>query len=408
MSTRAIILLSLLVNLALASWAYHLHSRRAVTTGATTTPEGSIHDTAGNLVPHRTVQVATESKPGEFSWGQVESADYKDYIAKLRGIGCPEITIRDIILADVNKLYAEKLKALLPNGGRREYWQRQPSYYSKAERERQENHRAIMKEKSELLVALLGVDPIKVKQQETGVVDHYDRLLSFLPEDKKAAAREIHERYERQAQKFSVGFQDDEDRKQVKVIREQRLAAMAQILTPEEMKRYDLNTSQVATQLRYDLDGFKPSQQEFEKIYELRKAREDDLAYVYDQEDKAGQEKRRNAVTEVDAQIKALVGEERFAEYKRAQEYSYKELVRTLERHELPEELAGKVYEVKTAVEENAKKLRTDTSLTSVQRTEALKAMRTQTEDFMKQQLGEKAFNSYKRQGGSWLNSLNR
>ena len=37
-----------------------------------------------------------------FSWREVESDDYPTYIANLRDIGCPEQTIRDIIIADVN------------------------------------------------------------------------------------------------------------------------------------------------------------------------------------------------------------------------------------------------------------------------------------------------------------------
>src|SRR5690349_3100498 len=43
-----------------------------------------------------------------FAWQEVESDDYPTYIANLRNIGCPEQTIRDIIIADVNALYARK------------------------------------------------------------------------------------------------------------------------------------------------------------------------------------------------------------------------------------------------------------------------------------------------------------
>jgi hypothetical protein len=42
----------------------------------------------------------------------VESADYRAYIANLRRIGCPEQTLRDIILADVNMLYTPRYAAL--------------------------------------------------------------------------------------------------------------------------------------------------------------------------------------------------------------------------------------------------------------------------------------------------------
>ena len=34
-----------------------------------------------------------------FRWSQLESSDYHQYMANLRGIGCPEETIRDLIIA---------------------------------------------------------------------------------------------------------------------------------------------------------------------------------------------------------------------------------------------------------------------------------------------------------------------
>src|SRR5579871_1431151 len=49
-------------------------------------------------------------KTNEFHWAHLESEDYRDYIARLRAIGCPEETIRDIIIADVEKLIAPKLQ----------------------------------------------------------------------------------------------------------------------------------------------------------------------------------------------------------------------------------------------------------------------------------------------------------
>jgi hypothetical protein len=47
-----------------------------------------------------------------FHWSQIESADYPTYIANLRGIGCPEQTIRDLVKADVDSLYAARRQPL--------------------------------------------------------------------------------------------------------------------------------------------------------------------------------------------------------------------------------------------------------------------------------------------------------
>lgn len=56
--------------------------------------------------------VVAESKPIPFHWGQLESEDYRTYIANLRGVGCPETTIRDIIVADVHALYEPRYRGL--------------------------------------------------------------------------------------------------------------------------------------------------------------------------------------------------------------------------------------------------------------------------------------------------------
>lgn len=42
-----------------------------------------------------------QPRPPTFHWSQVESTNYFVYIAKLRAVGCPEQTIRDIISADL-------------------------------------------------------------------------------------------------------------------------------------------------------------------------------------------------------------------------------------------------------------------------------------------------------------------
>src|SRR5438067_9090895 len=60
-----------------------------------------------------------------FSWRSVESDDYPTYVANLRDIGCPEQTIRDIIIADVNSLYSRRrgLEIVTPD---KQWWRAEP------------------------------------------------------------------------------------------------------------------------------------------------------------------------------------------------------------------------------------------------------------------------------------------
>jgi len=59
-----------------------------------------------------TAVVAPTPEVKAFHWSQIESADYRTYVANLRGVGCPEQTIRDIIVADVKALYASRRQPL--------------------------------------------------------------------------------------------------------------------------------------------------------------------------------------------------------------------------------------------------------------------------------------------------------
>ena len=47
-------------------------------------------------------------QPHVLTWQDIESTNYPGYVANLRGIGCPESTIRDIIVADINQMFARR------------------------------------------------------------------------------------------------------------------------------------------------------------------------------------------------------------------------------------------------------------------------------------------------------------
>lgn len=79
------------------------------------TPESARPATAE---PVATYQPAVPEEPsassgmGTFSWRQIESSDYRTYLANLRAVGCPDQTVADIIKADVHSLYSHKRSEL--------------------------------------------------------------------------------------------------------------------------------------------------------------------------------------------------------------------------------------------------------------------------------------------------------
>ena len=72
-------------------------------------------DSRGQRSDHGRMRHGRRDQPLEFGnelmhtlGRQVESKDYRTYIANLRGVGCPEATIKDIILTDLMKLFVEQ------------------------------------------------------------------------------------------------------------------------------------------------------------------------------------------------------------------------------------------------------------------------------------------------------------
>lgn len=87
-----------------------LHGRRAPYHTEAPTEANSAPPVLEAAMPTPVAWPTAEVKP--FHWSQIESTDYRIYIANLRAIGCPEQTIRDIISADVDSLYASRREPL--------------------------------------------------------------------------------------------------------------------------------------------------------------------------------------------------------------------------------------------------------------------------------------------------------
>src|ERR1700742_2319118 len=43
-----------------------------------------------------------------FTWEQITSTNYLEFVKNLRAIGCPEQTVRDIVTSEINRVYARR------------------------------------------------------------------------------------------------------------------------------------------------------------------------------------------------------------------------------------------------------------------------------------------------------------
>lgn len=413
MKTRIIGFVSVLLNLALLAAAGIVFSKKS----APAVPAVSVRPEENTPVRSHAAAVAdpvlkratTASSARMLNWRDIESSDYKIYIARLRAIGCPETTLRDIIVADVNKLYAKKRATIRQGSDKFVYWkgeeqyELQKDYYPKLRQER-----AAEREKRALLRELLGFEPGEHARRESGTYDYLEWQYDFLTGDKRERAGDFQENYlDLQRELYPGNRSDPEVRRQLRALFQKRLAELATVLTPQELEEYNLRSSHGAEALRNVLDGFDPTASEFKQIFYIRQKRDADLALL-DPDNQDAVTRFRQATAGTDAEIKTLLGDERFARYQRAQDPAYKQLVHLAEARDLTTDTPERVFEVKAATEDAVRKIRADPNLTPDERNMALAKIRADASNALTKLVGEKNLNLYRNRGGGWIQTLGR
>ena len=412
MNARPLLLLSIGLNVVLAGtlvWTHPAKPRETPVSAISTAEPATAIPITDKKQVEETVPVAAEVAPMKsFDWRLVESEDYKKYIANLRSIGCPEETIRDIITADVNKLYESRRKELAGPKKKFEFWKPGGLMSAAMDPERTEKERALNKEKRALLIELLGSAPDEKPDLLAGAAGQMEAMFDFLPADKRSKVFELMQDMQVKMQKAMKGGSPDPD--DIRKAMKESETAMAAILTPEEMLDYNLRFSMTANMMRMQLAGFEPTEQEFLDLFQKRKAYDDEfgVAGMGGQNLKGeAKEKQKAAEQKLNDQIKAELGEERYAEYKRAQDYSFQTMYRAADRENLGKDVAIKAYDMKKVAEDQAKTVRADKSLSAEQRAAALQGIRAETENSIRAVFGDKGFQSYEKQNGTyWLRGI--
>jgi len=346
-------------------------------------------------------------------WSQLESEDYREYIARLRAIGCPEQTIREMIIADLDKLMAPELQAAY---GRREelkFWHSEEEEMANDVDRRQavKKEREIEKRKRDIIRELVNADLARERMRQGGQEDYHERRLAFLPEERRTQARELIEKFDDAEQKLREKELEEGDplsmteRAQLRVLQQQRETELNQLLTPAEREQFDLWLSPTANGIRYALYGMKANEQEFMAIYRARKPFDDRWAkHDVDLLDESTQRAREAELAQVEQTIQRSLGDERYAEFKRGEDEDYHRLNALATRYKLPREKAVEAYGYKKVVAEYRAQVQADGTLNLQQKAEALTAINDETEKALRVLLGDKAYRYYVRTGqGAWV-----
>jgi hypothetical protein len=265
MKSKLLLIISVCLNLALGFQVLNLLGERGKTVSdVMAVPDRRESDAAVAQRPEsarRRPSLPDATRVEPFDWRQIESEDYRQYLANLRAIGCPDKTVRDIIVADVNDLFAIKA-ASVTSSNQYQYWKKEPMSRSE---EQAKELRDLYAQKREVLKALgVGAQNFADLLGEAfrDTMEEREMELAFLPESKRQQVKET--LFEQARRQMAEG----NDVSRYGTIELETQARVSSLLTPEEYKEYELRCSTDAQQLRGVLDAVALTEPEFRAIFD--------------------------------------------------------------------------------------------------------------------------------------------
>jgi len=348
------------------------------------------------------------------SWRALESTNYFVFIDNLRAFSCPEETIRDIIITDVAKLYGRLRSEQRARYPAPKFWQSFDPLGGSAEPvELQRKLRALDREQRQLIRELLGVELRWELAKYSGEAESQERSFSFLSPDKQAQVRAMTEQFDDLEQDLYVksrGWLLDQDMEELRQLQRQRREQLASLLSTDELEEYELRFSETSNNMRSQMSGFQPNEEEFRRIFRLQRTFDQDFEQAFDMRDEAAQEakarRQEQAQGVLAGGIQKVLGPERFAEFERAQDGDYRALLQLGERLAMPVEVANRVYNMKQAAERVKYQVETNPNLTDEQRAGIVAALARETERSVQTYMGNQAYKTYQDHGGQWLGTL--
>src|SRR5436190_1811231 len=345
------------------------------------------------------------------SWSSLESTNYYAYMANLRNFGCPEETIKDIILTDIAKVYARKRSDIKRRGQPYKYWS--PVDLNNAmDPKLQRQLTELDREQRNLVRNLLGVD-MQVELAKYWEDDFDPAVYDFLPAEKREQVLSLKTKYEELENEIYMraqGIMLDQDEQALRQLEQQRQVELASLLSPQELEEYELRNSHVAENLRNQLSGFEPTEEEFRRLFRLQKDFEAQINgalpnapdEVQDEIRARAQEEGQRALQE---EMLKVLGKERFAQWQQAQDPDYKALVQIADRYNLPTETSQKIYGYKVQAEQQKHRIEGDPNLNEEQKQHLRDAIAQETEDWVKKTMGP-IYGSYIKVAGQWIQGL--
>jgi hypothetical protein len=340
-----------------------------------------------------------------FHWRELEAEDFQAYAANLRAVGCPERTLRDMLLPRIAEAFkARAQRERLAD----DYW---PTARQTAQRRaRSEALEAARRRDQRALIEEIFGRWIRPEQHELMADWTAGTLLDLMLGHLPAATHEpmlalLLDTIEDAQDRYDEDFLLPEEEAALHASVARFTNQLAGMLPPGGVEEFVARMPTIEWLLGDPpFPGLELSGQDLRALMKLRSEFESPLLKDFGPSFLRPEEEAERAAA-LKAAYRAYLGEARFADYERSEDRRFAEAFEFTEASHLPKSVAVRLFELDRAVSSQAAAVRDDRGLTPRQRDAALAALRQEAERELRATLGT-AYDAYQRRRPGWLKQL--
>jgi hypothetical protein len=386
MRVKAVVFISLALNAAMGVALVALYR------SLSEVPPAPVAETPWSFASNSPLRVAKTNiivRPRTLTWRELESTNYEVYIENLRFIGCPDSTVHDIIVADINQIYARKRRELNTTTNDMQWWR---SYPDPTEaRAALAASQALEDERVQLLRRLLGPGAEQSGDNNVEPVPLTGPVLSSLTPEQKQTVQDIVARARLAMRQYAQEREltgEPADPVELAQLREATRRELEAQLNPEQLQEFLLRYSDNAERLRQELRGFNSTPEEFRRLFSATDAIDRELQYLRNDDDPLAVAERTQLEQQRLAVIQQMLTPERYETYRILTDSDYRAAMSDAQLAGAPPEAGRRVYAINQAAAQEKERIENDGRLTPQERSDELSLLDQQQQAARAEALG--------------------
>ena len=339
-----------------------------------------------------------------FRWAQLESEDFRTYVANLRAVRCPEWIIRDLVFHDLERLYQTR-EAAQPSPDM--FWK--PGRVREAARQETEKRSRQMElEKRAVMRDLLGVWWSKEAWEfwyDQGWADIAEILVGFLTNEQVLEAVTVYF----DMQEASRNLKDEcelcceaDERARQETAYQHTVISFAGIMSPAEFEEMALRICLMEKDLGEDISRAEFRFRNGTEVRDFVKL-VNRLKPFFSKEFLGNEDEDETRRAQLQSELRKFFGEDRFAAFERSQNTGYQQIWQFGQEYHLPPETILKAWEVREAAEQEYGHLSERSDLSPADRAATWAEVRLQTKTALVALLGATTGAEYLKKHSDWL-----